>query len=229
MVGPHVTDLIEAGVVAIDAEATVETVADGMAAAPDALRGDQGSGSRGARTGDPPAEPEAAGRAKRGPAWSPSRGRPRKRDGDQAKCLLPTRTVSLADASASGPASAWPTGMKISETIQSNEFTRNNRSARDLALLEGLPDRVRRRRFRARTIHALPQSDHTGPGAVGLARRAAAPQDQATSARGTGPSVSNAGQDTAEEPPIAPPVRMTPHAAAPSELVGARSSGPSTP
>ena len=32
--GPHVTDLIEAGVVAIDAEATVETVADGMAAHP---------------------------------------------------------------------------------------------------------------------------------------------------------------------------------------------------
>ena len=31
MVGPHVTDLIEAGVVALDAESTVETVADGMA------------------------------------------------------------------------------------------------------------------------------------------------------------------------------------------------------
>ncbi len=34
MVGPHVTDLIEVGTVAIDAEATVETVADGMAAHP---------------------------------------------------------------------------------------------------------------------------------------------------------------------------------------------------
>ena len=34
MVGPHVTDLIEAGMVAIDAESTVETVADGMAAHP---------------------------------------------------------------------------------------------------------------------------------------------------------------------------------------------------
>jgi dihydrolipoamide dehydrogenase len=34
MVGPHVTDLIEAAVVALDAEATVETVADGMAAHP---------------------------------------------------------------------------------------------------------------------------------------------------------------------------------------------------
>jgi dihydrolipoamide dehydrogenase len=34
MVGPHVTDLIESGVVALDAEATVETVADGMAAHP---------------------------------------------------------------------------------------------------------------------------------------------------------------------------------------------------
>jgi dihydrolipoamide dehydrogenase len=34
MIGPHVTDLIEAGVVALDAEATVETVADGMTAHP---------------------------------------------------------------------------------------------------------------------------------------------------------------------------------------------------
>src|SRR5262249_54447113 len=34
MVGPHVTDMVEAGVVAIDAEATVETVADGMAPYP---------------------------------------------------------------------------------------------------------------------------------------------------------------------------------------------------
>ena len=34
MVGPHVTDLVEAGVVALDAEATIETVADGMAAHP---------------------------------------------------------------------------------------------------------------------------------------------------------------------------------------------------
>jgi dihydrolipoamide dehydrogenase len=34
MVGPHVTDLIEAAVVALDAEATVETVADGMAPHP---------------------------------------------------------------------------------------------------------------------------------------------------------------------------------------------------
>jgi dihydrolipoamide dehydrogenase len=34
MIGPHVTDLVEAGVVALDAESTVETVADGMAAHP---------------------------------------------------------------------------------------------------------------------------------------------------------------------------------------------------
>jgi len=34
MVGPHVTDLVEAGVVALDAEATVDTVADGMTAHP---------------------------------------------------------------------------------------------------------------------------------------------------------------------------------------------------
>jgi dihydrolipoamide dehydrogenase len=34
MVGPHVTDMVEAGVVAIDAESTVETVADGVAPHP---------------------------------------------------------------------------------------------------------------------------------------------------------------------------------------------------
>ena len=34
IVGPHATDLIEAAVVALDAEATVETVADGMTAHP---------------------------------------------------------------------------------------------------------------------------------------------------------------------------------------------------
>ena len=34
MVGPHVTDMVEVGVVAIDAESTVETVADGMAPHP---------------------------------------------------------------------------------------------------------------------------------------------------------------------------------------------------
>src|SRR5207247_1173544 len=42
MVGPHVTDMVETGVVAIDAEATVETVADGMAPHPtlsEAIRG----------------------------------------------------------------------------------------------------------------------------------------------------------------------------------------------
>jgi dihydrolipoyl dehydrogenase len=34
MVGPHVTDLVEVGTVALDAEATIETIADGMAAHP---------------------------------------------------------------------------------------------------------------------------------------------------------------------------------------------------
>ena len=62
MVGPHVTDLIEAGVVALDAEATVETVADGMAAHPDALGGGQGGRAPGARPRDPPPQPEARDR-----------------------------------------------------------------------------------------------------------------------------------------------------------------------
>jgi dihydrolipoamide dehydrogenase len=34
IVGPHATDLVEAAVVALDAEATVETVADGIAPHP---------------------------------------------------------------------------------------------------------------------------------------------------------------------------------------------------
>jgi len=34
MIGPHVTDMVEAGVVAIDSGAVVETVADGMAPHP---------------------------------------------------------------------------------------------------------------------------------------------------------------------------------------------------
>ncbi len=42
MVGPHVTDMVEAGVIAIDAGATAETIADGMAPHPtlsEAIRG----------------------------------------------------------------------------------------------------------------------------------------------------------------------------------------------
>ena len=42
MVGPHVTVMVEAGVIAIDAGATVETVADAMAPHPtlsEAIRG----------------------------------------------------------------------------------------------------------------------------------------------------------------------------------------------
>src|SRR5262249_60167937 len=34
MIGPHVTDLVEAGTIALDAGATIETIADGMAGAP---------------------------------------------------------------------------------------------------------------------------------------------------------------------------------------------------
>ena len=65
IVGPHATDLIEAGVVALDAESTIETVADGIAAAPDALRGPQGCRARRARTRDPP----AARRSRRSSAY----------------------------------------------------------------------------------------------------------------------------------------------------------------
>ncbi len=53
IVGPHATDLIEAGVVAIDSESTVETVADGIAPHPTLVGGNQGGRARRARPGHP--------------------------------------------------------------------------------------------------------------------------------------------------------------------------------
>jgi dihydrolipoamide dehydrogenase len=44
MVGPHVTDMVEAGVIAIDAGATIETIADGMAAHPTLSEAIKGAG-----------------------------------------------------------------------------------------------------------------------------------------------------------------------------------------
>ena len=61
IVGPHATDLIEAAVVALDAESTIETVADGMAPHPTLSRGAQEGRSGRARPRDPP----AAARARR--------------------------------------------------------------------------------------------------------------------------------------------------------------------
>ena len=63
IVGPHATDLIEAAVVAIDAESTVETVADGMAPHPTLSEAIKEAGPRRARPGDPPAEPQALARS----------------------------------------------------------------------------------------------------------------------------------------------------------------------
>ena len=60
MVGPHVTDMIEVGVVAIDAESTVETVADGMAPHPTLAEAIKEAGPRRARPRDPHPEPQAA-------------------------------------------------------------------------------------------------------------------------------------------------------------------------
>ena len=53
MVGPHATDLIEAAVVALDAEATIETVADGMAPHPTLSEAFQGGRPRRPRASDP--------------------------------------------------------------------------------------------------------------------------------------------------------------------------------
>jgi dihydrolipoamide dehydrogenase len=65
MVGPHVTDLIEAGVVAIDAESTVETVADGMAAHPTLSEGikEAGLAALGRAIHIPNRKPRAAAKA----------------------------------------------------------------------------------------------------------------------------------------------------------------------
>ena len=63
MVGPHVTDLIEVGTVALDAEATVETVADGMAAHPTLSEAIKEAGLVALGPRDPPAEQETGPRA----------------------------------------------------------------------------------------------------------------------------------------------------------------------
>ena len=73
MVGPHMTDLIEAGVVAIDAESTVETVADGMAPHPTLSEAIKEAGPRRARPRDPPPEPQARNRLKGRPYASPEK------------------------------------------------------------------------------------------------------------------------------------------------------------
>ena len=109
MVGPHVTDLIEAGVVAIDAEATVETVADGMAAHPTSRRRSRKrvwwhwDGRSTCRTGN-------ARRLQRRSVPDSASGRTAK---TAISSAAPTRTVSSPTTSASGPTSAWPAGMKI--------------------------------------------------------------------------------------------------------------------
>ena len=55
IVGPHATDLIATGVVALDAESTIETVADGIAPHPTFSEAIKEAGLVGARPRDPPA------------------------------------------------------------------------------------------------------------------------------------------------------------------------------
>ena len=66
IVGPHATDLIEAAVVALDAEATIETVADGMAPT---RRSREGLKNRGPSPSA--ADPPAAAAADSGPPRYP--------------------------------------------------------------------------------------------------------------------------------------------------------------
>jgi dihydrolipoamide dehydrogenase len=58
MVGPHVTDMIEAGVIAIDAGATIGTIADGMAPHPTLSEAIKGAGLVALGRGDRPPQPE---------------------------------------------------------------------------------------------------------------------------------------------------------------------------
>ena len=60
IVGPHATDLIEAGVVAIDAESTVETVADGIAPHPTLSEAIKEAGLVALGRADPPSTRSAA-------------------------------------------------------------------------------------------------------------------------------------------------------------------------
>ena len=98
MVGPHVTDLIEAGVVAID-EATVETVADGMAAHPtlsEAIK-EAGLVALGRAIHLPNRKPDGSSA---GPSPD-SRERERRRGrGTAISNAAPTRTVSSPTTSA---------------------------------------------------------------------------------------------------------------------------------
>jgi dihydrolipoamide dehydrogenase len=57
MIGPHVTDMVEAGVIALDAGATAGTVADGIAPHPTLSEAIKGASLAAARPGDRPAEP----------------------------------------------------------------------------------------------------------------------------------------------------------------------------
>ena len=93
MVGPHVTDLIEAGTVALDAEATVETVADGMAAHPTLSEGIKEAGLVGARPRNSHAESQA--RRRRRVAVSENGRSPFKQHGG-----LPRRRAAIQSASA---------------------------------------------------------------------------------------------------------------------------------
>ena len=65
IVGPHATDLIGEAVVALDAESTIETIADGIAPHPTLAEAAQGGGARRARPRDPPAAAAALGRVER--------------------------------------------------------------------------------------------------------------------------------------------------------------------
>ena len=69
IVGQHATDLIEAAVVALDAEATIETVADGMAPHPTLSEASRrpGSSRSGASIDLPPTAARSAARGFDGP------------------------------------------------------------------------------------------------------------------------------------------------------------------
>jgi len=116
--------------------------------------------------------------------------------------------------------------MKIRETIQSNEFTRERRSC-------GISRccRVSQIVF-PKTIpaakSALPRAITSAGSGGTSARRGSAPSDQATIAKGTGLfGLKRRARRPPSRPPIAPPVRTIPHAVAPPSS-SAAISGPST-
>ena len=90
IVGAQATELVNAGVIGISAESTIDTIGRLDRRAPDARRGGQGGGAGRARAADPPAAAAPAGQGRRPVSGSI----------DASRFLIPTLKDDPADAEA---------------------------------------------------------------------------------------------------------------------------------